>query len=651
MMMGEGDGAQPTQLVALQSEDGTQQLAVPVIDPHTGQETYMILDQSSLEGEDGQQLLIVGDGENGNLLEGTTDNSIISTEGGQILGSGEGGTLLNGEVGPGTQLVSMQQGEEQGSYTLEAGHQEEEGSYTLAAAQPGEEEGGAFTLGAGQDGAVLMIPSSVTSNVSNGQHVVYVSGTGNDQQQTEGLNTSSVMTTTTAGTNEMIQVVGLSHPSSQNQESTTTKVATSRQPRKQTLEVSSDLSQEYRVPSGLTGDLIKDTVLVDEQVDMVCSRYSLLLHQKEELRLGLMTNGLDYAKSFIIKEKIKRKGVVNGRGARGGRGRVRPTKARTAPRVIRCDQCRVEFPANTEERVLMEHVQKFHIEAAAVEATAVSPAITASPPKSYLDPDQPVGPQCYRCSDCEESFQQIKALLEHQKVAHSRDTEIVKKLDADGLLIRQKDDDKKERNEDRMNEQPSPARRERSESPSKKLEVIKKLADEWDDDEDTDGQGGETLNEEIPKEVLLNCRDDKQNGVGSESVSRSQPHPAARTAGSEPRTASRTGDVHSETLEDISKEVEGIKEAMTKRRKQEEEEDSEDRIVADVDDILSDTDKLMNSVDSMLTSKKQKRSLDDDLRTLDVAVKKQKPASVQCEECYECFEDEEKLTWHNLNDH
>ena len=30
---------------------------------------------------------------------------------------------------------------------------------------------------------------------------------------------------------------------------------------------------------------------------------------------------------------------------------------------------------------------------------------------------------------------------------------------------------------------------------------------------------------------------------------------------------------------------------------------------------------------------------------------KKKPASVQCEECYECFEDEEKLTWHNLNDH
>ena len=31
-------------------------------------------------------------------------------------------------------------------------------------------------------------------------------------------------------------------------------------------------------------------------------------------------------------------------------------------------------------------------------------------------------------------------------------------------------------------------------------------------------------------------------------------------------------------------------------------------------------------------------------------VNKKKP-SVQCEECYECFEDKEKLAWHNLNDH
>ena len=34
---GGGTTVQPTQLVALQTEDGTQQLAVPIIDPTTGQ--------------------------------------------------------------------------------------------------------------------------------------------------------------------------------------------------------------------------------------------------------------------------------------------------------------------------------------------------------------------------------------------------------------------------------------------------------------------------------------------------------------------------------------------------------------------------------------------------------------------------------------
>ena len=71
----------------------------------------------------------------------------------------------------------------------------------------------------------------------------------------------------------------------------------------------------------------------------------------------------------------------------------------------------------------------------------------------------------------------------------------------------------------------------------------------------------------------------------------------------------------------------------------------------------------------MLTAKTQKRKLESpriperqaakkptvleqdpgEDRTGPVVVKK-KPTQ-QCEECYECFEDEEKLTWHVLNDH
>ena len=41
---------------------------------------------------------------------------------------------------------------------------------------------------------------------------------------------------------------------------------------------------------------------------------------------------------------------------------------------------------------------------------------------------------------------------------------------------------------------------------------------------------------------------------------------------------------------------------------------------------------------------------DEDGGVIESLVNKKKP-SVQCEECYECFEDKEKLAWHNLNDH
>ena len=84
----------------------------------------------------------------------------------------------------------------------------------------------------------------------------------------------------------------------------------------------------------------------------------------------------------------------------------------------------------------------------------------------------------------------------------------------------------------------------------------------------------------------------------------------------------------------------------------------EDQIVADVDDILKDTDNIMSDVDTMLSSKKkssQEKPVspiidDEDGGVIKSLVDKKRP-TVQCEECYECFEDAEKLAWHNLNDH
>ena len=90
------------------------------------------------------------------------------------------------------------------------------------------------------------------------------------------------------------------------------------------------------------------------------------------------------------------------------------------------------------------------------------------------------------------------------------------------------------------------------------------------------------------------------------------------------------------------------------------EEIDEDQIVADVDDILKDTDNIMGDVDTMLSKKKSSVSQekaasppsidDEDGGVITSLVDKKRP-TVQCEECYECFEDAEKLAWHNLNDH
>ena len=72
---------------------------------------------------------------------------------------------------------------------------------------------------------------------------------------------------------------------------------------------------------------------------------------------------------------------------------------------------------------------------------------------------------------------------------------------------------------------------------------------------------------------------------------------------------------------------------------------------------------IINDVDSILSGKSFKRkhdsdksfssdtpTLNDDDSIIKTLVDKKRP-TVQCEECYECFEDQEKLAWHSLNDH
>merc|ERR1712025_56331 len=85
-------------------------------------------------------------------------------------------------------------------------------------------------------------------------------------------------------------------------------------------------------------------------------------------------------------------------------------------------------------------------------------------------------------------------------------------------------------------------------------------------------------------------------------------------------------------------------------------EKSQDQIVADVDDILKESESIVSDVDSLLNDKglSSKRKFSEfntatvteleveDPGIITTLVDKKRP-TVQCEECYECFEDNEKL--------
>jgi len=292
-----------------------------------------------------------------------------------------------------------------------------------------------------------------------------------------------------------------------------------------------------------------------------------------------------------------------------------------------------------------------------------------SPVKSYIDPDQAdnIGPQLYRCSDCTEGFLTIKSLLDHQKSRHKTPTskqaagpsletesqqDKVSSLSKHILEERLLEDTETDENNTQNKTIP-----ENPSSPNKhKMKVIQKLADEWDDEEDG---LEETLNEEIPK----------LNQSTNESLAAA-------------RCPSRSESVKSETLEDISKAVADIKAdaaqgklntptktniVVTKQKGNAKESEDEEKIVADIDDILSDTDALIANVSTTVTSTSQQikkkpgrprasvpppalRPLPAPSEECDPPPAK-KRATHQCEECFELFEDNEKLAWHVLQDH
>ena len=119
MVMGEGGEmtqvAQPTQVVAIDNGDGTQQFAIPVIDQETGQESYMIIDPETAQnitngGAAGQQLMVVNNETGGAEMvtadQAAGDGVIVDTaaaaEAGQenmmvMLPNGEQGMVVSSE--------------------------------------------------------------------------------------------------------------------------------------------------------------------------------------------------------------------------------------------------------------------------------------------------------------------------------------------------------------------------------------------------------------------------------------------------------------------------------------------------------------------------------------------------------------------------
>ncbi len=89
----------------------------------------------------------------------------------------------------------------------------------------------------------------------------------------------------------------------------------------------------------------------------------MMFYTQETLRLHLMTHGLNNLSAAAIYARGRGGSALlrpRGRGSRGGRGRGNKSRP-IRPRVIKCDKCGYEFPAEVNERILVEHITKYHM--------------------------------------------------------------------------------------------------------------------------------------------------------------------------------------------------------------------------------------------------------------------------------------------------
>ena len=222
--------------------------------------------------------------------------------------------------------------------------------------------------------------------------------------------------------------------------------------------------------------------------------------------------------------------------------------------------------------------------------------------------------QRFQCPDCNKLFMQKSTLVEHQAVAHRPQQDSAPPPSQPAQTTEDDPDDPPVVDTVKADEAETETPLVVTSVETVKKEpanVIKKLADDWDEDMETDA---------------------KPEGDNVESVESEASKP----------------------VPDVATE---ITKKPTRQSIDKSEEVDEDQIVADVDDILKDTENIMSDADAMLSKKKDKVTEpskspvdDEDGGVIKSLVDKKGPTE-QCEECYECFEDKEKLAWHNLNDH
>jgi len=249
----------------------------------------------------------------------------------------------------------------------------------------------------------------------------------------------------------------------------------------------------------------------------------------------------------------------------------------------------------------------------------------------------------FQCTDCNKLFMQKSTLVEHQAVAHRprqpTPPPANKTCQEDPRPEIQEQKPEPEKSKVEVIKKPRDisalSTEVKNAEVKKPAEVIKKLVDDWDEDEDD--EMGETV-----------AGDSNSNGTTENG-----------NVNTDPSVQSEVPE-KDEVSMDTPSNNDSLRPSVDKS-----EELDEDQIVADVDDILNDTDNIINDVDSILSGKSFKRKhddisdksflaetpkLEDDDSIIKTLVDKKRP-TVQCEECYECFEDQEKLAWHSLNDH